>query len=397
MIKRIITTFLILALAFTTLSASDFATSEMGRRERTPNNAELLGMGGAGVAITDSENAFFTNPAALAEKKFRLSIPSVSVTTYHVSELLKKDADGKTAIDKIKSSEDTAGMVTSILNVVGTQFAPLVRVDSAVSMVLPFGLGFGVYAGDTAYTYSGSVIDEMDVTAVLGFAHKFNIGSSAKLSFGVSGKFSALGVSERIKASDLSALSDDEKTMVVAVATGWAPLMDVGAIFSWHGLSFGIACTDILLTGGYKMDIENVAVKNIGTEYEKFMSLERDGDFVIKADPDLKAGVAYELDTSIIDLKVALDITDLITLFKDKDNLNGRRIMRNVSAGAEVGLLGTFVVRGGLNSGYWTAGASVDLWALRIDCAYFWQEMGSSAGQRGLDGLTIRFNLGWER
>ncbi len=398
MTKKILVAIALVAVVIGTLTAGDFETTDFYEKNFSiaGTNADLLGMGGAGVAIMDNENAFFTNPAALAEKKFKLSLPSVSVTTYHVNDLTKKDENGKSAIDKIKDSENTSAMISSLLDVVGTQFAPLMRADASLAMALPFGLGLGVYTGDTVYTYSGSVIDTVDVTASLGFAHSFKLGS-AKLAVGLAGKFSAFGVSERVKAADFSALSDEDATMIVAVATGWTPLLDVGATLSWHGFNFGVACTNIFLSDGYKMDIESVEVKNIGSEYEKFVSLEREGDFKLKYDPNLKVGVAYELDTSLLDLKVACDLTDLITLYNERSTLDGRRILKNISAGAEVGLLDMLKVRGGLSSGYWTAGASVDIWLLRLDCAYFWQELGTSAGQRGLDGLTIRFNLGWER
>lgn len=366
------------------------------RKTRMPNNAELLGMGGAGIAIMDSENAFFANPAALGEGKFRLSVPSVDVTVYHVYDLIKKDAEGKSALDKIIAEEnDTASKVSTVLNVVGTQFAPLAKVDATTSIIFPFGIGLGVYASDTAYTYSGSVIDELDVTAAVGYGKQFNIGQ-AKLSCGVTGKFSAMAFTQRVKASDIIGMTEGS-SMDIAVASGWAPLLDAGVNLSFHGFNLAVVCSDINLIGGYTLNVDTIDVQNIGTEYEKFTTLERNGDIVINTDPNLKFGIGYELDTTLFDLKLACDVTDIIPLIKDSEDFTARKLLKHVNAGAEIGLLDMFVVRGGLNSGYYTVGASFDLWLLRIDAAYFWEELGTAAGQRGLDGLTIRFNIGWER
>lgn len=407
--KKIFTTLIITVIAL----ASVFATADTEafkkeitnskiysgiteRKSHMPNNAKLLGMGGAGVAIIDTENAFFANPAALGEGKFRLSIPSVGMTLYHVNDLIQKDADGKSALDKIIAEEsNTASKVSTVLNVVGTQFAPLAKADVTTSIILPFGLGFGVYASDTAYTYSGSVIDELDVTAAVGYGMQFNIGQ-AKLSFGVTGKFSAMAFTQRVKASDIIGMTEGS-SMDIAVASGWVPLLDAGVNLSFHGFNLAVVCSDINLFGGYTLNVDTIDVQNIGTEYEKFTTLERNGDIVITNDPNLKIGLGYEIDTSIFDLKLACDVADIIPLIKDRENFTARKLLKHVNAGAEIGLFDMFVIRGGLNSGYYTVGASFDLWLLRIDAAYFWEELGTAAGQRGLDGLTVRFNIGWER
>lgn len=366
------------------------------RKSHMPNNAALLGMGGAGIAIMDSENAFFANPAALGEGKFRLSVPSAGMTVYHMYDLIKKDAAGKSALDKILAEDsDTATKVSTVLDVVGTQFAPLAKVDTTTSIIFPFGLGFGVYASDTAYTYSGSVIDELDVTALVGYGHNFNIGKS-KLSFGVTGKFSAVAFTQRVKSADIIGMTEGS-SLNIAVASGWAPLLDAGLNFSIHGFNVAVVCSDINLAGGYIFNIDTVDIQNIGTDYEKFTSFERNGDIVINNDPNLKFGIGYELDTSLFDFKIACDVRDILPLIKDSDSFTARKLLKHISAGAELGLLDMFIVRGGLNSGYYTVGASFDIWLLRIDAAYFWEELGTAAGQRGLDGFTIRFNIGWER
>ena len=64
--------------------------------------------------------------------------------------------------------------------------------------------------------------------------------------------------------------------------------------------------------------------------------------------------------------------------------------------GIELGFLDDhLVIRGGLSQGYLSAGIGVDLWALKIDAAYYWREFGMVAGSKGVDALTVRLTIGW--
>ena len=71
--------------------------------------------------------------------------------------------------------------------------------------------------------------------------------------------------------------------------------------------------------------------------------------------------------------------------------------MSHIKAGAELRLLSFLDVRGGFNQGYWSVGAGLDLAIVKIDVAYFWQEFGKKVGDYGLDGLSIRVNVGYDR
>ncbi len=371
-----------------------------------PNNAQLLGMGNAGVALMDSENALFYNPASLAEGKFKLSVPSVDVTLYHAYDMMKKNADGTSFIDQAKAAiEDNSKMpslATSLIDIVGTQFAPLMKLDTAVSVVLPLGLGIGIYASDTAYTYDYSVIDEVDAVVAAGYGYKLDLGAS-QLSVGLNAKFSVVAFNKRIGTTELLAAmgsgnnsdgsSGSLDSMEVTLASGWAPLFDIGATYEMGPFSVALVCSDINF-GGYNMEVKSTTVGEI----KNIKDVTASSNFKIKSAPNLTLGGAYKYESDIVDVKVAMDMRDIIGLFdKESGDFSFRKISKHIGLGTEVGLIDTFYFRLGMNSGYWTVGTSVDIFALRIDAAYFWQEMGSGSGQSGLDGLTIRFNLGFER
>lgn len=401
--KKILITLLVLALSLSTLFAGDSfyeaepaAYGSIGKSYR-PNNAEVLGMGGAGIALMTSENALFYNPASLAEGRFRLSLPSVGVTLYHPYDLVKKDSNGESFLNKaMKASKDNMGsLVTDLLSIVGTSFSPLMKVDVSTGMILPFGLGFGVYVTDTAYTYSASVIDEVNAVAALGYAYKLNLGSIA-LSLGVDAKFSALAFTKRIGSTEVISImnSSDVMSTKLTLASGWAPLMDVGATLSiGKSLFASVVYSDINLTG-YKMKVTETTIGDLSKNYQDLVKTGE--DFTIKGEGYLNAGLGFKYDMKLLKFKLACDFNDILGFVKS-DEIDARSFVYHLSAGAEVGLFNTIILRGGFNSGYFTAGASFDLFVFRIDAAYFWQEMGTTAGRRGLDGLTIRFNIGYER
>ncbi len=406
--KRIFTILLITVLCSLTLFAADSnyfgetetkAYSLIGKGFR-PNNAALLGMGNAGVAFMDSENGLFYNPASLAEGEFRLSLPSVDVTLYHAYDMLKKNADGVSFIDQVKAaigdSDKVKELAAPLLDIVGTQLAPLAKVDAAVSVILPFGLGIGVYASDTAYTCDYSVVDEIDALAALGYGYKFDLGTSS-LSAGINAKLSVLMFNKKIGTTELlpylsggdSSLSD----MEVTLAAGWAPLFDIGATWEMGPFSVAAVLSDIN-PFGYNMEVKTTTVGEI----KDIAKVATSSKFKVQGAPNLTLGGAYKYESDIVDVKVALDARDIIGLFdKNSGDFSFRKITKHIGLGTEVGLIDTFYFRLGLNGGYWTVGTSIDIFALRIDAAYFWQEMGSGSGESGLDGLTIRFNLGFER
>lgn len=351
-----------------------------------PTNAKMLGMGGAGVALNDSSYGLFVNPATIGNGEFNLSLPSVNVTLYHTYDMLQKDSEGKTFFDKIQNTEEVGDILNSAIDIVGSQFTPLLSFDADASIVLPYGLALGVLVKDTVYTYSGSVIDEANVSAALGFGQTFDLGYGFKVGLGGNIKLNAIAFNQRLKAADLT--GDESSSIQTNIATGYAIPFDIGARVEWNGLSMAVVAQNI--NSNYKMDILHYDSADETIDYENLEF----GKYEIKQDGVISVGVAYENDY----IRIAADNTDVVGMLNElKDTTDKKRVVINhLNAGLEVSLLNIAYLRGGISSGYWTAGASFNLAVFRVDCAYYWKELGSRAGQRPVDGLTLRFNLGWE-
>lgn len=88
---------------------------------------------------------------------------------------------------------------------------------------------------------------------------------------------------------------------------------------------------------------------------------------------------------------LALDYQD-ITKAYEQDDSSGKRL----HFGAEVGLLKNhFVLRAGLNQGYSSFGAEVDLWLLKLSYANYQEEIGIYAGQDKDKRQALQLIIGW--
>ena len=355
-----------------------------------PTNARMAAMGGAGLSLVEAENGLFVNPASLSEGVFRLSVPSVSFTLYHAYGVLKKDSEGKNLIDKISGDKDA--LVAAVLKVVGTELAPLVSADVSTSLVLPFGLGLGFYTRDTVYTYSGTAVDQLDASLALGYAYGFYLGDF-RLSAGVSAKMNVLAFNQRLKVASVIK-SDNVKEMSMNVAVGYSlPVIDFGVTGEWKGISASVVVSNLF--SKYRMGIVNTSIDGIKDTLKSDISY---NDFTIDTKPSVDFGLGYEFENSFFGFAAALDMTDLVGMFSSLNGGNtGRIILAHLNTGLEVSLIDTIALRAGLSSGYFTLGAALDFFALRIEASYYWNELGTEAGQRAVDGLTLRFNLGYER
>jgi hypothetical protein len=394
--KKLLSTLLMLSLCFTLFAQTTMADEYVSGIYSVgtcfaPEHAKMLGMGSAGLALPDAENGLFYNPASLGEGKFRLSLPSVSVSAYHVYDILKEDI-----VNKIGG--DTAELVSSVLNIVGTQYAPLAKVDVSASVIFPFGVGLGLYAGDTLSTYSGSAIDELNLSLVAGFGNKIQLGP-VSVSAGITAEYNALVFNKRVKVADVMGSEDIMQTRLT-LASGWtgaSPVLDAGLTVNLAGFSASVVVSNIL-EASLDMTAREAAIEKLNLEDIKADILSENTDFSIPGHRTISAGLAGDFSLGFLGFSFAIDVNDIEQLSESLEEAELERVLtKHVKAGVELTVLNWIALRYGLNSGYQTLGASFSLTKLlRIDAAYYWKEMGSIAGSRGLDGITIRLNLGWE-
>ena len=418
--KKIITIALVLVVSISMVFASsvfdDFkddlvANEDKGFAESLegykPSNPQSMGMGGAGLAINDGLDSLFYNPSILGQGKVRFSIPSATVTVNHIYDLLKKGEDGTSALDKVQTAvkegltENISDLIPVVSSLIGTGKSKIASAEASVGMLANvFGLAMNV--NDTVRSFDGTVFDDLKISAVMGFG--FGIGSDdVRLNLGFTGKLNVNAFSKRISVSD--AMSFNEETInQLPFAIGYGIPFDAGVTFKFHSLKATATLSDINLfgLGEYKYDmilVEDVKerLNTIDAISGEATKIRENSVYQFTPKMKLNAGIAFDTESST-GIKLAVDVVDILSIPDALDAGYSTKgvILGHTKIGAEFSLLNFLKVRGGLNSGYFTLGGSVNLGFITIDAAYFWEELGVVAGEKGLDGLSLRFNIGWD-
>ena len=362
-----------------------------------PLTARALGMGGAGVAVTGSADTFFINPAALASRRLEISLPSAQVTMYHLYDLVESGA--------IQGMMDgSMSGLGSLLSSIKSGNGKIADVDAAVSFTAG-GFGLGVNARASVLSYGKNVggldanlIGKVNAAISLGYGYRFNLPLDFSIDVGAMVRFNYLAYTEAFGAqSMLDSMDSPDGIMGVftglPIMAGYSIPFDVGLNVNMPlGFSAGVVARN--LNGKYYMTGFD--------DYERFLedpfggNAGEDSRFEFSSDWSLDAGIGWSLDTWYLSPSIAVDVRDIVGLCQTED-ADFRDFMYHLNIGAELRILSFLDIRGGLRQGYWTLGVGLDLWAVKLDIAYFRQEFGATAGDYGLDGLTVRVNIGLDR
>ena len=115
-------------------------------------------------------------------------------------------------------------------------------------------------------------------------------------------------------------------------------------------------------------------------------------DSLDKVEPTLNLSFAISPNWEFISSNIVIDFNDLIFMNGTDDSFGKR-----VNIGAEIGFWNRIFLRTGLHQGYWTAGAGINIWALRINYAYYTEELGAYAGQYSDQRHVIEVVIGWDQ
>lgn len=385
----------------------------------TKTSARLSAMGGAGTAVFSNQDALYINPASLGEKGFVFNVPDVSFTLYNFDALGIDDFDQVSSLDAII---DTVGGVLGTLSSPGRN--KLLTVDSGAGFkagrfafaidaqvtLNTYNEGGGAF-GDSNDTESKTTnglnaIPQVDVAATAGFGLRFFRDSSVNFDIGLSASLRMRAFMKAVNANDLlDSLSDESFSTKFGsddIIIGWAlPITAAVNVNFPFGFTVANVVSNIhLVNGGYNYKItggyDEIKDDIMGTITDTFKGSE---DFVAKSDPIWTLGFGWSPDFGgwnwIVRPTVAVDVVDVAGLV---DDFNTEGILSRLRVGAELDFFKTFEIRAGLNAGYMSAGIGVNLFnVIHLEASYYWNEFGDRLGQKDVDALTIRMNIGWER
>ena len=377
-----------------------------------PMSARMLGMGSAGIAIPGRSDAFFINPAALGAGHFELSLPYVQFTLYHPYDLIVKDEDGNSLISSVidefpnlveNDFSGASSIISKVADIVKSGHGKLFDFDTGVSFTAN-GFAFGVFANTSFHTYADygladtNLLAEVNAVAVLGFGHRFELPMDFSLDVGATVRFNYLGYSQAINVDSVLGIMPDGTTEPdfdkllsdISIMAGWSLPIDVGINLNMpYGFSFGIVARN--LNGNYHMAIHDY--KSLQTD--PFGNKDGVKRFTLGSDFSLDTGIAWQWDNVWFRPTIAIDIVDWVGMCTEP--VGFRTFLTHLNIGAEIRLLSFLDLRAGISQGYLSIGAGLDLWAIKVDMAYYWKEFGETAGDYGLDGFTVRFNIGFDK
>ncbi len=387
---------------------------------------EIMAQGGSYTAIASGFNSLMTNPAGLAFNHNRKRVKS----QFHTNQIYTTIQGDTIAVLEKEATEKTVYQEKGEVTILGLQ--PTITANpfgllsdmsdfSNIQSLLPTlldqfksnGLGASVQVGGgyvghgfgfgligylegifPRYRLIASVNGSMTLTVSLvgGYAHKFHFGP-VDLAVGADIrpmwrlKVKDLGFNTALEQLDSGGFSLEGLLGSGNALTGWAIGFDAGVLARWRFLSMGLSLRDIAHTR-YQYKATNFVSGSLnpftGSNYSGIpfispMTL----NIGIGVQPDfgrLNRILAFKAHA---EFKIPLINADEVADFVEKS------FWSTIHLGTEVKLFDILSLRGGLSSGYLTAGFGLDLWVAELNAAIYSLEVGKQAGDEQQMGVNL--------
>ncbi|HCG63680.1 MAG: hypothetical protein CVV48_00535 [Spirochaetae bacterium HGW-Spirochaetae-4] len=412
--KKLIISLLVLLLVGSSLFAYTFPDFYYPLTSFRPISARTEAMGGAGLSTASGADAFFMNPANLASRRFSLYLPAVSVTVFNPKAIIDSGI-----IEDIQENEDPDTLATTVVNkymgIVSAGRGEVVTTDVAMSFT-GGGFGIGMQVQEQLHTYStdgqltsDKIIAEINAAASVGFGFRLDfIPEILSVDVGATARPTYKAYSNKIGANEIINIADDDdpaqKFMSeYPVAAGWAVPVDVGVNVN---LPVGLRVSAVArnLNGKYTMtqydvsgDWVNEMMEFMGSDpaYTGTPGTTTEYEYTVPWTLDFGFGWIPELGGlgRLLRPSFAFDLVDVVTLAESMET-DEDAYLNHLRFGAEAKLFSMVDVRAGINQGYLSLGVGLDLFVIHIDASYYWREYGAEIGDKPIDALTVRFNLG---
>ena len=372
-------------------------------------------MGQSGLALPERLDSFFTNPAAIQGKGFRLDTPSFSLTFYNLEKLVS-DPEAVDIFNKMlkgeASDDEKTKYAVKILDNLGSGHNIATKLDLGISARIG-SVGFGANAQLKLHSLnSGSnitsqtLIPELNLAQTIGFGIRILDTDALSLSAGASvhGIYKTYfkGISGGKLISVFSGGEDAGKTLMwdTPIMGGWALPFDLGVTLGLFNDTLSIAATANNINGIYHMKSYTGIGYMLNKEAPEDAPEKRDSvSFDVRTPWSLNFAVAFAPKISIFKPVVTLDLIDMFELIKSfgSETFRASDILLHMNFGAEVGLTDFVQLRAGVNRGFVSVGTGIWLMFAQLDLSYGWQEFGVELGDKPVDALTVRFILGYDK
>lgn len=406
-LKKLIAITLLITIAVSSVFAAEAFTPSSDVAYKLVANpyrktsARMLSMGGAGIALRSNQDALYVNPASLGEKGLVWNVPNMAVTLYNARDLI---ATG--IIDNASNIQDNAGeYADAVINIYKkTGYNNIMTMDAGVGAKLGrLALASDVQFNMLTYTPSTGVLDmsiipQVDVVFSAGLGLRFFRDSAINFDIGAAVRVNAKAYYEKVDANYvlsninnmnqiMTELTDNKPVMVacsIPVDLGFNLNLPAGFTFSTVARN---------INGNFKAQVYD-SIKDTADNADKVLK----GNITIESPMTVDFGFGWKPKYGLSWLanpNIAVDFVDLGGLVSD---FSFSGIFAHMKAGIEVELLRLLELRAGLNQGYVSIGAGVNLMNLiHLEASYYRLEFGEKLLDKPVDALTVRMNLFWER
>jgi len=351
-----------------------------------PKDARTMAMGGAFVAMSQGYQSLYGNPAAFADTKAELTL--LSATTWAYLRPTQDNIATLTGLGDLPEAQMAAAL---------TPFITDNGLGAGASVGLGWvgkGLGLGVIGGGDVYLAGPSVMGAqgfLDATtaAVVGIGIPIKLGG---LRLQVGGDIRPyVRMNGKVEGTQVLGVvmgGSDFDPLTLPVRVGFGLALDLGARMDFgRFLSVGLAVRDITP----KMNFTNTTLGGVGDALQAGAA--GGTPVVYQILPNLTAGVSLtpipEGLRKLIDVALTAELQDPVKVVEEK--LSPLSLLH---VGAEAKLLGGLLsARGGINKGYISVGAGLDLLLLELNVAVFTEELGKRPGDSPRTGVSAEIAM----
>ena len=327
-----------------------------------------LGMGGAFTAVADDENALFYNPAGLNGIE---GFGGAGILNPYF-ESGNNTLDFILDVSDIADAEDDTEAAALAADILEKYLGEHLHLRTGVFpnfTMHNFGfgiLGQAVFDGEVHNPLGVNTLDVTggyDIALVVSGAYGFEIGEGS-LAIGATGKAVHRQVlEERYTTREL--VEEDGIDLREDLEKGTGIGIDLGAIYS----------PPVFLNPAFGLTVQNLGDTSLGDAG--------------KLKQQVNLGAALQPRIAFGNVLFALDIIDITRNLGADDDFAKR-----LNLGVEYRLPLILSVRSGFHQGYWGGGLTLDFDLLRLEYAYYVEEVGAFAGQRPDHRHMIQLTLG---
>jgi hypothetical protein len=388
-LKRFLTVAVLVLCAAASLHAAD--VTEIAFMPMIP---DLMGQGGAATATAHGWDSFFTNPAGFSRDGGTFTVLQAGAWLY-----ARPDRAISMAQEVIAGGASPG--LFSLINDEITSGGFGIGASTGIGYAAK-GLGLGMalvtdcyFWGPTILGLSGYLTETVGFMGGMSFPLQagpvlFHVGGTLRPMIRVHTLLpnaDALAMFTSLQAGDSLAIALGPAKVVYGVGVA----LDLGVIAELGWFTFGLSIRDI---GGtvfnYSTDDFATLSAVFGSELRLPPGSPVTDRYVIPMDVSFGVGFhpLFGKFSKILDPTIHVDLTNMV-------NVIGGAIAGDSSAwtmvhlGAELKLLRVFSAWAGLNQGYFTFGAGLDLFVVEINASVFTRELGSYLGDRASSGATL--------